>query len=288
MIVGPEVVEADLVAGRLRCPVCDGPPARWGFARERQVRMREGTRSITPRRAYCQGCETTHVLRPAWAVPRRRDSAEVIGAALLDNARGMGHRRIAARLGRPPGTVRGWLRTFARRAEQVSASARRWTHAIDAGALDQTGPAGSPVADTVDALGRMARACRLQLQMSASPWEPAVTLTGLLYGRPATRPGSERRRVRASGSHRSPSPHALPAPLASRKTTAPRGERSTAEAKRSQRATYNRARPNPAAFMARPLVVWSFGRSVVWSFGRPRRTSPSCVSVNTCISLRIA
>jgi hypothetical protein len=197
MIVEPEVVEADLAAGRLLCPVCDGPLARWGFARERQVRMREGTRSIRPRRAYCQGCETTHVLRPAWAVPRRRDSAEVIGAALLDNARGMGHRRIAARLGRPPGTVRGrppgtvrgWLRTFARRAEQVSASARRWTHAIDARALDRTGPAGSPVADAVDALGSMARACRLQLRMSASPWELAVTLTGLLYGRPRDPPG---------------------------------------------------------------------------------------------------
>ena len=87
MIVEPEVVEADLAAGRSLCAVCDGPLARWGFARERQVRMREGTRSIRPRRAYCQGCETTHMLPPAWAVPRRRDSAEVIGAALLDYAR---------------------------------------------------------------------------------------------------------------------------------------------------------------------------------------------------------
>ena len=129
------------------------------------------------------------MLLPAWAVPRRRDSAEVIGAALLDNARGMGHRRIAARLGRPPGTVRGWLRTFARRAEQVSASARRWTHAIDARALDQAGPAASPVVDAVDVLGRMARACRLQLRMSASPWELAVTLNSLLYGRPRDPPG---------------------------------------------------------------------------------------------------
>src|ERR1035441_5160700 len=90
MIVEPEVVEADLGGDRLLCPVCEGPLARWGFARERQVRMREETRSIRPRRAYCQGWETTHVLLPAWAVPRRRDSAEVIGAALLDNARGLG------------------------------------------------------------------------------------------------------------------------------------------------------------------------------------------------------
>jgi hypothetical protein len=32
-------------------------------------------------------CETTHVLLPAWSVPRRRDGAEVIGAALLHKAR---------------------------------------------------------------------------------------------------------------------------------------------------------------------------------------------------------
>ena len=100
-----------------------------------------------------------------------------------------GHRRIAARLGRPRGTVRG-LRTFARRAEQVSASARRWTHAIDARALDQAGPAASPVVDAVDVLGRMARACRLQLRMSASPWE-----AGRDAHRPALRPPTRPARV---------------------------------------------------------------------------------------------
>ena len=189
MIVEPEVVEADLAAGRLRCPACDSPLAPWGFARERQVRMREGIRSVRPRRACCQDCGNTHVLLPAWAVPRRRDAAAVIGDALLDNARGLGHRRIAARLGRPPGTVRGWLRTFAGRAEVITASARRWTRAIDPSEPDQLRPAGSPAVDAVDALGRMARACRLRLQLSASPWELTVTLTGLLYGRPRDPPG---------------------------------------------------------------------------------------------------
>jgi hypothetical protein len=187
MIVESEMVEADLAAGRLCCPACDAPLRRWGFARERQVRTLTGIRAI--RRAYCPCCETTHVLLPAWAVPRRRDSAEVIGAALLDNARGLGHRRIAARLGRPPGTVRGWLRAFNRRAEQISATARRWTQAVDPSALGQSGPVGSSVADAVDALGRMACACRLRLRLSASPWELAVSLTGLLYGRPRDPPG---------------------------------------------------------------------------------------------------
>jgi hypothetical protein len=187
--VDPAVVEADLAAGRLCCPGCGGRLAAWGHAREREVRMLDGVRSLRPRRAYCRACETTHVLLPAWSVPRRRDGAEVIGSALLDKAAGAGHRTIAVRLGRPAGTVRGWLRTFARRAELVSAGARRWTHAIDAGSLDHTAPAGSPVLEAVDALGRLARACRLQLRMSASPWELAVTLTGLLDGRPRDPPG---------------------------------------------------------------------------------------------------
>jgi hypothetical protein len=189
MIVEPELVEADLAAGRLRCPDCDSPLARWGFARERQVRTLTGVRPFRPRRACCGPCGTTHVLLPAWAVPRRRDSAEVIGKALLANAHGVGHRRIAKRLGRPPATVRGWLRTFASRAEQVTASARRWTRAIDVTELDHVGPARSAVVDAVDALGLMARACRLRLRMSASPWELAVTMTGLLYGRPRDPPG---------------------------------------------------------------------------------------------------
>jgi hypothetical protein len=129
------------------------------------------------------------VLLPAWAVPRRRDSAEVIGQALLEYARGLGHRRIAVRLGRPPGTVRGWLRTFAHRAELITATARRWTHALDANSLDQIRPSGSRTVDAVDALGSMARAVRRRLRMSASPWELAVALTGLLYGRPRDPPG---------------------------------------------------------------------------------------------------
>jgi hypothetical protein len=116
---------------------------------------------------------------------------------LLIKAEADWHRRIAARLGRPPGTVRGWLRAFARRAAATGSSARRWLHAIDA-AHDgwHSRPTGSPLADAVDALGTAARAFRLQLDFRASPWELAVALTGLLYGRPRDPPAS-------SCSHRS-------------------------------------------------------------------------------------
>lgn len=85
--------------------------------------------------------------------------------------------------------MRGWLRAFARRAELVTSSARRWTHAIDVHSLDRIRPAAAPLLDAVDALGIVARACRLQLGMSASPWELAVALTGLLHGRPRDPPG---------------------------------------------------------------------------------------------------
>jgi hypothetical protein len=189
MIVEPDVVEADLAAGRLCCPGCEAPLVRWGFARERQVRMLNGTRSIRPRRARCEPCDTTHVLLPAWAVPRRRDGAEVIGHALLAKAQGAGHRTIAAQLGRPPGTVRGWLRAFAHRAEAVADCARRWTAAIDRASLADGQQANSPLIDAVEALGVLHRTCRLSLRVAAGPWELAVALTGLLHGRPRDPPG---------------------------------------------------------------------------------------------------
>jgi hypothetical protein len=64
-------------------------------------------------------CLVTQVLLPVVALLRRRDLAEVIGAALAAKARGSGARPIAALLGRPADTVRGWLRRFASRAEAV-------------------------------------------------------------------------------------------------------------------------------------------------------------------------
>lgn len=117
--------------------------------------------------------------------PRGRSRAGAMArrssAARVAKANEQGHRTIAAQLRRPPGTVRGWLRTLARRAEPVASSARGWTHALDASADHAIAP-GSPIVDAVDALGIAARACRRRLGLSASPWELAVALTGLLYG----------------------------------------------------------------------------------------------------------
>ena len=74
---------------------------------------------LVPRRSRCRQCGATHVLLPAWCLLRRADAAAVIGAALEAAAAGDGHRKIAGLLGRAASTVRGWLRRFAGRAEEV-------------------------------------------------------------------------------------------------------------------------------------------------------------------------
>src|SRR5947209_1400746 len=118
----PVEVEARLLDGLLRCPSCvDGVLGPWGFARERELRGPAGRERRRFRRTRCRTCRTTHVLVPTTTLLRRLDLVEVIGAALLARATGLGHRRIAAALGRPATTVRGWLRRFGGRAAEVRA-----------------------------------------------------------------------------------------------------------------------------------------------------------------------
>ena len=115
-----DVVERQLAGGELACPSCGGVLARWGNGAERRVRMPAGPDVwFCPRRARCRGCGRTHVLLPAWCLARRADAGAVIGQALEAGTAGAGHRVIAVLVGRPASTVRGWLRAFARRAEQV-------------------------------------------------------------------------------------------------------------------------------------------------------------------------
>jgi hypothetical protein len=134
----------------------------------------------------CAACDTTHVLCPAWSLPRRRDSAEVIGEALRLALDGDGHRRIARQLDRPRGTVRGWLRAARRRAKELRACASRALVALDV----QAGcgpPAGSELGDAVEAMMLAVRAFRLRFGAAdqAGVWERAVWLTGgLLHSRP--------------------------------------------------------------------------------------------------------
>ena len=115
-----------LAAGSLACPGCSGGLRPWGWTKPRRARARDGRIGLTRlRRARCAGCGVSHVLLPAAWLPRRLDEVDLIGAALLGAACGVGHRRLADRLDRPEGTVRGWLRAARERAG--------WLHAELAG-----------------------------------------------------------------------------------------------------------------------------------------------------------
>lgn len=111
-------VELNLSRGQLSCPGCAGRLGPWGWARPRSVRDVMGDVGHVvrhhPRRARCVGCKLTHVLLPVSLAARRADTAAVIASAIeAKTVEGLGHRVIAAKLGRPASTVRGWLRAFA-------------------------------------------------------------------------------------------------------------------------------------------------------------------------------
>ncbi|MFI6743526.1 DUF6431 domain-containing protein [Nonomuraea sp. NPDC050451] len=151
-------VDAACVERRLNCPRCGGDLARWGYGRSRRLRGPDGEVEILPLRSRCSRCERTHMLLPVGVLARRADTAEEIGAAVEAAAGGQGHRRIARELGRPPETVRGWLRRFGARAERVRAA---FTTLLVALADDPDGlpaPAGSPLADALAALVAVAAA----------------------------------------------------------------------------------------------------------------------------------
>ena len=154
LIVGIDaaVVEADLVGGVLACPACGARLRPWGHAIDREIRLGAGSERRRFRRSICAGCRVTHVLVPEDTLWRRRDGVEVIGAALVAKAGGAGHRSIAKTLGRPPSTVRGWLRRFALRAGVLREHFVRWAHALDPGGARRSS-GGTAFFDAVDAVG---------------------------------------------------------------------------------------------------------------------------------------
>lgn len=176
-MVGSDVVEVErrLRAGELSCP-CGGGLGPWGHARRRSVR---GVGDLRPRRARCRVCLVTHVLLAVSCLARRADGVEVIGAALRAKVTGSGHRPIAARLGRPASTVRGWLRAFARNAESARAIFTVLLVALD----PLTGPLparSSVVGDAVEVVGVCAAAARRRLGVvgAVSPWQLAAAVSG--------------------------------------------------------------------------------------------------------------
>lgn len=121
----------------------------------------------------------SHVLLPVFALLRRADVVTVIGAALAARAAGAGVRTIAAAVGRPAETVRGWLRRFAGRAEEVRVV---FTGLLVAVGVDPVPPvaASSVFADAVAAVAgaSAAVASRWPDVGEVPPWLLAVAISG--------------------------------------------------------------------------------------------------------------
>ena len=188
-----EAVEADLVAGQLRCPKCRRRALTpWGFARHRQ--LRDGT-GLRPRRGACPGqggCGTTHVLLPDICLARRVDRTEVIGAALTAVVgEGQAYNDVALRLGIPADTVFEWLRRFRRRAGEIASHFTAWLVALAPGsALPEA--MGPRALHALEMLGAVARAASLRLRpRPAWSWASALTGGALLSNTSSPFPGPD-------------------------------------------------------------------------------------------------
>ncbi len=168
-IVGTDAAEVEraLVSGQLACPDCAGRLRPWGSARWRNVRRRSDVERRRPRRSRCDGCEATHVLISTDCLLRRRDLAEVVGAALVAKAVGLGHRRAGA-AEVPVSTVRGWLRRFAANAEAIRVWFTVLAHDLDP-MLAPLVPSPTALGDAVEAVAGAARAASLRLA-PVEPW----------------------------------------------------------------------------------------------------------------------
>jgi hypothetical protein len=161
----------------VRCLGCDGTRAPWGYARRRAVRGHDGQlRWLRPRRVICRSCRSTHVVLPDTVLVRRRDQVEVIGAALVDAAAGIGARVSAQRLSLPHETVRGWRRRAGAVAQPWLREALPFLLQVD-NCHPVIRPAGSPLGDLVEVLGLLAAAVTRRYGPLGPPWQTIARYT---------------------------------------------------------------------------------------------------------------
>jgi hypothetical protein len=181
LVLRPGRIEKDLAAGTSSALGATGRCERW-LGRDR------GTSARWTARLWWSGLAghgvarvATHVLVPAHCLPRRADSTEVVGMALLARADGHGYRRIVADLNRPVGTVRGWLRPLqARHLTWLHRRGVEHTYRHDQELLNDQ----KPHADAPDALGRAVMAFRRRFTTSSAVTWSLVTMftSGRLLG----------------------------------------------------------------------------------------------------------
>jgi len=151
-------VETRLVAGEIACVDCGGELRPWGHARRRALRDHGKPVSVRPRRSRCRNCLVTHVLLPVLLLLRRADSAATIGEALVArHIERLRRAEVVTAAGAPADTVRGWLRRFEARAEEIRSQFLGLAHGWDAelGSLELQ---GSAARDALEAIGVAAAA----------------------------------------------------------------------------------------------------------------------------------
>src|SRR6266496_1903343 len=162
----------------LACPGCGSPLRPWGRARERTVRDLCGPVTLRPDRAMCTGCRRSHVVLDAGLLARRGYMARFVGVALVGAARGQGHRTVAAELGAPEATVRGWIRRARRSAGLLRATGIRAVVALDQDALP-TRVQPTELGYALSALGAAAALyARRPALAGVGPWALINVLTG--------------------------------------------------------------------------------------------------------------
>lgn len=151
-------VETRLVAGEIGCADCGGELRPWGYARRRTLRDHGKPVSVRPRRSRCRSCMVTHVLLPVLLLLRRADLAATIGEALVArHVERLRRAEVVTAAGAPTDTVRGWLRRFEARAEEIRSQFLGLAHGWDA-ELGSLEPQGSAARDALEAIGAAAAA----------------------------------------------------------------------------------------------------------------------------------
>jgi hypothetical protein len=117
----------------------------------------------------------TRLLTPT--SPGVSDSVETVGAALLAAAGGLGHRRVAERVGLPATTVRGWLRRARANSDAVRCATTVTVHHLDLLA-HPLAPTGGALGDMLPRSAERSRPGCNRFGPVPAPWQLAVALTG--------------------------------------------------------------------------------------------------------------